>query len=86
MPQDEQAASLHETDQERSPDYLEGRQDGLAYAAQVLDAYRQRYASTFCMHASEHFRIVIDGLRFGTMMLDLTGGAMPPRPPKETNQ
>lgn len=70
-------------DEERSPDWLAGRQDGMATAAMILDAYRQRYGRLFCPHATEHFRIVTDGMKFGTMMLDLTDGKMPPRPPED---
>lgn len=69
---------LHQSDKARSPEYLEGRQDGINYAAQVLDAYRQKYARSFCAHSTEHFRIVSQGLHFGQMMLDLNDGRMPP--------
>lgn len=77
-PEPEPRTPLHQSDKARSPDYLEGRQDGINYAAQVLDAYRQKFARTFCAHSTEHFRIVSQGLHFGQMMLDLNDGRMPP--------
>lgn len=69
---------LHEADKDKSEDYLRGRQDGISYSAQVLDAYREKHAALFCVHSAEHFRIVSGGLHFGQMMLDLNDGRMPP--------
>ena len=74
---------LHDSDQRRSPDYLEGRQDGLSYAAQIIDGYRQRFALAITPDADVHLAAISEGLKFGTQMLDMTGGVMPPRPTKE---
>ena len=72
---------LHDSDQERSPDYLEGRQDGLAYAAQIIDGYIVKFGLNDFQ--ALHLRAISEGLKFGTQMLDLTGGVMPPRRPKK---
>lgn len=72
---------LHDSDQERSPEYLRGRQDGLSYAAQIIDGYIVKFGLNEMQ--SLHLRAISEGLKFGTSMLDLTGGVMPPRRSKK---
>lgn len=86
-PTPEPTEPLHDSDQQRSPDYLKGRQDGLAYAAQIIDGYIVKFGLNPL--ESLHLRAVSEGLKFGNSMLDLTGGVMPPRgshTPKETDR
>ena len=74
---------LSESDPLRSPDYLRGRQDGLSYAAQIIDGYIAKFQLNPL--ESLHLRAISEGLKFGTSMLDLTGGVMPPRPSKDAH-